>query len=131
MSPSRPLRPCPVNGCPELVDKGRCPTHTLEQDRGRRQSEAWRKVRGTRGGMVDIYTTSRWRRLRQQVLREANYLCQCQDCASRPVPEPASVVDHVRPHRGDTGLMWSRANLVALSKQHHDAKTAREVHAGR
>lgn len=31
----RALRVCPAPGCPELVDKGRCPTHARQADRAR------------------------------------------------------------------------------------------------
>lgn len=50
----------------------------------------------------------------------------CVACASEGVAEAATVVDHVRPHRGDAVLFWDRANWAALCKRHHDSKTARE-----
>lgn len=40
--------------------------------------------------------------------------------------EPAQVVDHIVPHRGNSTLMWSEWNFQALSKRQHDQKTARE-----
>ena len=39
---------------------------------------------------------------------------------------PATIVDHVVPHRGDPDLFWDEANWAALCKRCHDAKTARE-----
>jgi 5-methylcytosine-specific restriction protein A len=39
---------------------------------------------------------------------------------------PASVVDHIVPHRGDMALFWDRSNWQAMSKLCHDRKTARE-----
>lgn len=34
---------------------------------------------------------------------------------------PASVVDHVIPHKGDAMLFWSPDNWQALCKRHHDS----------
>jgi 5-methylcytosine-specific restriction protein A len=36
----------------------------------------------------------------------------------------AEVVDHKVPHRGDPALFWNVGNWQALSKRHHDRKTA-------
>lgn len=36
-----------------------------------------------------------WRRLREQVLRRDQYLCQCEECALRLVPLSADEVDHI------------------------------------
>jgi len=38
---------------------------------------------------------------------------------------PSSVVDHIRPHRGDQTLFWAEWNLQAISKAAHDEKTAK------
>lgn len=38
----------------------------------------------------------------------------------------ATVVDHIRPHRGDYDLFWDRTNWQSLCKRCHDQKTARE-----
>ena len=39
---------------------------------------------------------------------------------------PASVVDHIKPHKGDYDLFWDEANHQALCKRCHDIKTATE-----
>jgi 5-methylcytosine-specific restriction enzyme A len=65
----------------------------------------------------------RWRRAR------AAYLARhplCMRCKVEGRLEPAIVVDHVVPHRGDQKLFWDEANWAALCKACHDAKTARE-----
>jgi 5-methylcytosine-specific restriction protein A len=43
-------RPCPIPGCPELVDAGRCPTHaahrrTLKTTTERGYDAAWKRFR--------------------------------------------------------------------------------------
>jgi len=49
----------------------------------------------------------------------------CQQCHAEGRTTAATVVDHVRPHKGDHALFWDLANWQALCKPHHDAKTAR------
>ena len=42
---------------------------------------------------------------------------------------PASVVDHIIPHRGDESLFWDQTNWQSLCKQCHDsAKQKEETH---
>jgi 5-methylcytosine-specific restriction protein A len=128
--PTAALRPCAQPNCSALVSHGRCPEHTRAQDRSRRASETWRHTRGASNNTIDIYQSPRWRALRLRVLREATYLCQCEECAARVyprLPDVADTVDHVRPHRGYMVLFWDRANLQALSHAHHSRKTMREV----
>jgi 5-methylcytosine-specific restriction protein A len=65
----------------------------------------------------------RWRRAR------AAYLARhplCVRCKSEARLEPAIVVDHLVPHRGNPVLFWDERNWAALCKPCHDAKTARE-----
>jgi 5-methylcytosine-specific restriction protein A len=57
-----------------------------------------------------------------QLLREPF----CRECAKRGVRTPATVVDHIRPFRGDWALFIDPANHQSLCKHHHDQKTARE-----
>lgn len=66
---------------------------------------------------------SRWQKAR------ATYLCRnplCVECFKQSKVVPATVVDHIRPHKGDQKLFWDRDNWAALCKRHHDSKTARE-----
>jgi 5-methylcytosine-specific restriction protein A len=65
----------------------------------------------------------RWRRAR------AGYLARhplCVRCKALGRLEPAIIVDHIVPHRGDPVLFWDEANWAALCKRCHDAKTACE-----
>jgi 5-methylcytosine-specific restriction protein A len=39
---------------------------------------------------------------------------------------PATIVDHVVPHRGDQRLFWDQGNWAPACKSCHDRKTARE-----
>ena len=65
----------------------------------------------------------RWRRAR------AAYLARhplCAACRAHGSLVPATIVDHVVPHRGDQKLFWDERNWQGLCKLCHDAKTARE-----
>ncbi|QCN96656.1 HNH endonuclease (plasmid) [Azospirillum argentinense] len=73
-----------------------------------------------------LYKTARWRTLRAAQLA-AHPLCQCEACdEGRRRITPATVVDHIRPHRGDEGLFFDPANLRSMAKPCHDRKTARD-----
>jgi 5-methylcytosine-specific restriction protein A len=47
-------------------------------------------------------------------------------CAAAGRLAPATVVDHVVPHRGDPVLFWDENNWAPSCKRCHDRKTARE-----
>ena len=44
-------------------------------------------------------------------------------CASYGKITPATIVDHIVPHRGDMLLFWDQENWQALCKECHDQKT--------
>jgi 5-methylcytosine-specific restriction protein A len=46
------------------------------------------------------------------------------------VSRPATVVDHIVPHKGDHLLMWAEWNWQPLTKRAHDRKTATEQARG-
>jgi 5-methylcytosine-specific restriction protein A len=64
-----------------------------------------------------------WRRARAEYLR-ANPTC-------RRCGAPATVVDHIEPHKGNRALFWNRANWQPLCDHcHNRAKQAEEKRAG-
>jgi 5-methylcytosine-specific restriction protein A len=114
--PSKPLRTCSTPGCPNLTPKGKC--DTCKAKRGtdgprapwHAQSHRW-------------YASARWREARQRFL-VAHPLCvQCEQ-AGRVVP--ATVVDHIVPHRGNPERFWDVLNWRSLCVSHHNAKSANE-----
>jgi 5-methylcytosine-specific restriction protein A len=54
---------------------------------------------------------------------EANPLCVM--CKARGVVTAATVVDHIRPHRGDMLIFWDRSNWQSLCKPCHDSEKQR------
>lgn len=109
-------RPCTYPGCGVLVrdGSGRCAKH---QHIERKESDARRGSAHERG------YTSAWQKARIHFLR-AHPLCVAHQQLDEV--EPATVVDHIKPHKGDKALFWDRANWQPLCKSCHDSKTARE-----
>ena len=68
-----------------------------------------------------LTTTWRWRKARAAYLSEHPL---CVACEREGRTEPATVVDHITPHKGDMALAWDVGNWQALCKPCHDRKTA-------
>lgn len=100
--------PC-VPGCRERVPQGqrRCSKHERQRERARGSAHA----RGY---------SARWRAYRKDFLRR-NPLCA--KCEAEGVQRPATVVNHIRAHKGDQALLWDPANHEPLCKPHHDRIT--------
>lgn len=75
-----------------------------------------------------LYKTAAWQRLRSAHIAKEP---MCVECAARGIVRAVAIVDHKRPHQGDTALFYDSANLVSLCKPHHDViKQREEVAAG-
>jgi len=84
---------------------------------------------------------SRWDKARLTFLK-SNPLCKI--CLKQSRAEPATVVDHIKPHKlkealkgGDAKqiaaaqkLFWDKSNWQGLCKQHHDSTKQREEKRG-
>lgn len=81
-------------------------------------SESWREDKTTsqRG------YGSKWQSARKGFLAKHP---ECAECFRNGKIKPATVVDHIKPHRGDMVLFWLRSNWQALCKRCHDQKTRR------
>ncbi len=64
---------------------------------------------------------ARWRKARLIFLASNPICVQCKQGGRL---EPANVVDHIKPHRGDKQLFWNMDNWQAMCKRCHDRKTA-------
>lgn len=74
-----------------------------------------------------LYSTSRWRALRTAQL-QAEPLCRrCWDLDHLAVP--ATVCDHVHPHRGDVTAFWA-GPFQSLCQPCHDSAKQREETGG-
>jgi 5-methylcytosine-specific restriction protein A len=63
-----------------------------------------------------------WRKARKLFL-VSNPLCV--QCAAEGRVVPATVVDHITPHKGNNRLFWDEGNWQPLCATHHNRKTAR------
>lgn len=61
-------------------------------------------ARGRAGQFSRLYTTRRWRALRAKHLREHPL---CEECQRHGKVTPATVVDHLEPHKGDMQKFWA------------------------
>lgn len=124
-------RPCRGRGghCFNLSEKdGLCRACLKDRERERRRTETWRKVRGPRGGTVDIYQTPEWKAASKDYLQQHPL---CVTCLAEERTEPSTLVDHVIPHRGNMQLFWDPENWQAQCASCHSKKTAKEVHERR
>lgn len=71
------------------------------------------------------YKLARWKKLRLEHLTKEPWCCYCDRKLT-----PATVVDHIEPHKGDEALFWSPDNLQSLCKTHHDATKQRTERRG-
>lgn len=73
-----------------------------------------------------LYKTARW-----QAVRKAQLTAEplCRHCKVQGITTPATVCDHVIPHRGDVAKFWS-GPYQSLCAPHHDAGKQREDAAG-
>lgn len=113
--PMKPLKPCCAPGCRELVRGTRyCAKH-------QHMGAAWAtSKRAERAGI----SGRPWRRLRDQILRRDNYLCQCEECRRTGAVREAHEVDHILPL--SQGGSDAPSNLRSINRDCHRAKTQRE-----
>jgi len=105
--PYKPPPGCKYPLCPNRADKGSsyCKIHKSKEE--------------------DIRLTStergynyRWQKVRRMYLRK-NPLCV--ECLKEGRVEPATVVDHIEPHRGDHEKFWNEDNFQSLCKRCHNS----------
>lgn len=106
---TKPKRP-PIRRLSPLVQ--RLPTQ-VQPTRSTSNPDSWRAGKT----VAEMGYGSRWRRARLEFLAENP---TCAMCAAEDRLSVATVVDHIRPHRGDQALFWSRSNWQPLCRDHHN-----------
>lgn len=76
-----------------------------------------------RGSSTERGYDATWRRYRIHFLKKNPLCIQCMNGGKYT---PATVVDHIIPHKGNMALFWDTKNHQSLCKRHHDIKTATE-----
>jgi 5-methylcytosine-specific restriction enzyme A len=112
--PNKPLRPCNKVGCPNLTRERYCDQHKPQEHK---RYDDKRENAAKRG------YDHRWRKARLAFLRKYPL---CKHCLQEGKLTPATVVDHIVPHKGNTELFWDEENWQSLCDSHHSRKTAKE-----
>ena len=109
-------RPPHVCQCGRVVAHGtRCACQIASTRARNARHDANRPTAAQRGYNHD------WRKARAAFLA-LHPFCAC--CHA-----PATVVDHIKPHRGDDALFWNRLNWQPLCAPCHNRKKQREERA--
>lgn len=103
--------PCGVSSCRNLTTETYCEIHA---------NRAKPKMRTKQSQHAALYKDRRY-----QIARE-NYLIAHPVCATWGCTQPATELDHIRPHRGDLALFWDVSNWQGLCHTCHSRKTATE-----
>lgn len=74
-----------------------------------------------------LYNRKEWKQLRLDQLRKEPLCSMCKE-SCRVVA--ATVVDHIKPHKGDIDLFLDRNNLQSLCKTHHDSSKQKAERLG-
>lgn len=107
--PRSPKRSCRFPGCPNLCDHGvYCNDHSDYS------------VDHLRGNAAERGYGGKWRNARARFLRKHPL---CVKCRENGKLTPATVVDHIIPHRGDPILFWDENNWQPLCRDCHGEKT--------
>ena len=94
--------------------------HNRDPKRPERMTPESRHRRSGEGsGFCFDYTSPRWRRLRERVLRKAGYRCQWAKRYGRR--EQATTAHHIWPAEDFPEYAWCEWNLIALSQASHNA----------
>ncbi|MED1419029.1 HNH endonuclease signature motif containing protein [Bacillus smithii] len=113
----KPFRPCAKIGCPNLTRERYCEEH-------KRNTNDYDKYRGS---AAKRGYDSKWRKARKVYLLKHPF---CVECMKEGVYTPATVVDHIIPHKGDKKLFWDQTNWQPLCEMHHNRKTASQDMGG-
>ena len=108
--PYKAKHPCAYPGCNRITERKYCDEHAGTDD-------------GVRGSSTARGYNYQWQKASKAFLR-AHPLCVM--CLAEGRYTPATVVDHIKPHRSDKQLFWDERNWQGLCKSCHDQKTAAE-----
>jgi len=107
-------RPCPIPACPELTRGGLCARHRQLRQRDDYERRGSAQARGY---------TSRWNQI-SHIQLERYPLCGMRshfahagwrgECYDLQRVTPATVTDHILPHKGDPRLFWDPHNWQSL-----------------
>ena len=120
--PNRIPKPCRFSQCRGLTDNpnGYCDQH--QHLKPITKDSNWKHWQNRKGNVTDRGYGGKWQRLRIQILRRDDYLCQ--HCLKDQTLTRATHVDHITPK--SRGGSDSFSNLQSLCAACHARKTAGE-----
>jgi len=110
--PSKPKKPCRYPGCPNLTHNTYCEAHA------KLLANRYEKSRPSASQRGYDY---RWRKYSKYFLQIHPLCVNFAECHNVAV-----LVDHIKPHKGNSVLFWDPENHQAMCKPCHDRKTASE-----
>jgi len=113
----RPLKACPVPGCPNRVTRGRCEQHTRQSQRLASSHQASRHERGY---------DNRWAAYARSFLA-ANPNCRDIYAVHGQFGKFADLVDHIIPASVAPELFWEPSNHQSLCTTCHRRKTGEDA----
>lgn len=107
---------CKKAGCGRTAEPGKdyCKQHISLQGQQRKVFNQ----RGKSGQYHSMYESQEWRKRRAQFLKKYP---RCFVCGA-----PATIADHIIPHRGDLTLFYDDNNLQPMCQSCHSRKTMKE-----
>lgn len=112
---------CNFSGCNELLDeRGYCWKH-IQYAPVRREHKPFENAERSN----KWYNTSRWRKLRLEVLQFYNY--QCSKCGKSKEDGAVLEIHHLIPPRGNEELFFRITNLIPVCRECHRILTANEI----
>ncbi len=123
--PKRAQSFCQQPGCRVIAERG----GLCDQHRQQRKAEDFKRFKAKRpvqASNSERGYNHRWNKARVVFLAKHPL---CRDCERRGLLTPATVVDHIQPHRGDYELFWDSDNWQPLCATCHGRKTLAEVNA--
>lgn len=112
--PRKSLRYCKAPGCKNLVESGYCKDHAIETEYPRLYPEHQKMY------------NARWRKYRRMYLNEHPLCINYEVCHNE-----ATVVDHIKDHKGDYELFWNPDNHQQMCADCHNKKTGSEFVYGK
>lgn len=122
--PMKPLRPCNYPGCTTLTRIGYCEVHQRPKFVEIQYEKTKKKYKDNRKSASQRGYTSRWSQSAKGYLAKHPWCVVCQNRDGTLVP--ATVVDHIIPHKGNRELFWDRSNWQGLCVSCHSRKTVLE-----
>lgn len=86
------------------------------------------RIPGERATAAERGYGHQWRKAREAYLADHPLCVRCEELG---ITRLATIVDHIKPHRGEQALFWDAANWQALCERCHNSHKRRLERSGR